>query len=250
MSRIIGVLNHKGGTGKTTTAVNLASGLALRGARVLCIDLDPQGSLAVCFGVQSAHTLADLILGKALLATCILPARNNLDVIASNENLVQAEGMLWRLNDDHKAHQLVVSKLAAIQGYDFIILDYSPSVSLMGQSGLMFTRELIVPVSMDYMALVGTRQVIKTLKEIGRIPEHQLKLSLVVPTFFYGRLRKDREVLETLGKYFTGKVAEPIRANVKIAEAPSYKMSIFEYAPYSSGAEDYLQLVDRVISNG
>jgi chromosome partitioning protein len=103
---------------------------------------------------------------------------------------------------------------------------------------------------MNYMALIGTRQVVETLKTVSQIPDHKLRLSLIVPTFYFERYRKDREVMETLQRHFSGKVADPIRANVKLAEAPSYQMSIYEYAAHSSGAIDYARLVERVVNNG
>jgi chromosome partitioning protein len=102
---------------------------------------------------------------------------------------------------------------------------------------------------MDYMALMGTRQVLKTLKTIGRIPEHRVRLTLVVPTFYYGWQKKDQEVLETLQRYFGDKVAEPIRKNVKISEAAGHHKSIYDYAPSSHGAVDYARLVERVMAN-
>ncbi len=250
MSRIIGVLNYKGGTGKTTTVVNLAVGLALRGARVLCVDMDAQGSLATYFGAHYSHSLANLLLEQAAPQACITPLRDNLDLIASDASLLQAEGILWRMNDHHLARQMLVNKMNALDGYDYIILDYSPSVSLLSESSLLYIRELIVPVAMNYMALVGARQVIQTLKTVGRIPGHRVQLSMIVPTFYYARLRKDREIIETLQRYFAGKVANPIRANVKLSEAPSYQMSIYEYASRSYGAIDYARLVERVVSNG
>lgn len=248
--RILGVLNHKGGTGKTTTAVNLAAGLALRGSRVLLVDLDAQGSVAATLGVNYDHTMTDLLLGNADLGACISPARENLDIIASDRSLIEAEGALWRMNNHDASRLLLRKKMRGLKGYDFVVLDYSPSISLMGQNGLLYSRELIVPVSMDYLALMGTRQVIGTLKEISRIQNHQLKLVAVVPTFYYGRLRKDREVLDTLTRYFNGQVADPIRSNVKVAEAPGHRMTIYEYAPRSNGAKDYGQLVERIANYG
>lgn len=247
--RIIGVLNHKGGTGKTTTAVNLASGLARGGSNVLSIDLDAQGSLAASLGIKYNHSLTDYLLGRAALEDCIQPARKNLDMIASDSSLLQVEGSLWRLNDHKIAHESLLTKLKNIKGYDYIVMDYSPSVSLLSQGGLLYIKELIIPVAMNYMAMLGSRQVIQTLKEIGRW-QHQLNRLTILPTFYFGRLRKDREVMTTLNRYFTHQVADPIRNNVKLAEAPSHHKSIFEYAPYSNGAQDYLRLVERTANNG
>jgi len=163
--------------------------------------------------------------------------------------LIEAEGALWRMNDHDASRHMLRNKLSDLDGYDYVVLDYSPSISLMGQNGLLYSQELIVPVSMDYLALMGTRQVISTLREIGRIQGHKLKLTAVVPTFYYGRLRKDREVLDTLKRYFNGQVTDPIRSNVKVAEAPGHRMTIYEYAPESNGAKDYEQLVERIMNN-
>ena len=249
MTRVLGVLNYKGGAGKTTTVVNLAVGLALRGARVLCVDLDAQGSLATYFGVNYSQTLADLLLGRADLFACITPVRKNLDLIPSNASLLQAEGALWRMDDHLAARRTLANKLKPVGNYEYVILDYSPSVSLLSENALLYTSELIVPVAMRYLALVGTRQVIQTLKTVGRVPNHQAQLSMIVPTFYYGRLRKDQEIMEILHRYFGNKVASPIRANVKLAEAPSHQMSIYEYDSRSSGAIDYAQLVEKIVDN-
>ncbi len=250
MTRIIGVLNYKGGTGKTTTVVNLSVGLALKGARVLCVDLDAQGSLATYFGANVAQTLTDLLLERAEPQACVTPLRNNLDLIASTADLLQVEGQLWRMNDRDAARHTLSNKLNLLSDYDYIVLDYSPSVSLLSESALFCTKELVVPVAMRYLAMVGTRQVIQTLKTVGRIPNHQIQLSMIVPTFYYGRLRKDQEIMETLQRHFGEKVAQPIRTNVKLAEAPSHQMSIYEYASRSSGAVDYAHLVERIVQYG
>ncbi len=250
MSRIIGVLNYKGGTGKTTTVINLAAGLALRGAQVLCVDMDAQGSLATYLGVTYNHSLTDLLLGRADLQSCITPARDNLSLIAADASLLQAEGALWQIGDRQTARKTLRNKMQGLEAYDYVIVDYSPSVSLLSESSLFYIRELIIPIAMNYMALVGTRQVIQTLKTIGQIPEHTVQLSMIVPTFYYSRLRKDREIMGTLQRYFADKVTEPIRANVKLAEAPGHRMSIYEYAARSPGAFDYARLVERVVQNG
>jgi chromosome partitioning protein len=251
MSRRIGVLNYKGGTGKTTTVVNLAAGLALRGARVLCVDLDAQGSLATCLGVRYTHCLAHMLLGQAEPQDCIVRARKNLDLIASDNSLLQAEGELWRINNSRPAREILATKMRSVEDeYDYVLLDFSPSASILSESGLQYAQELIVPVSMGYMALVGTRQVIETLKSIGQIPGHRVRLYLVVPTRYHRRRRQDREVLGILQRYFADRVTEPIRANLKLTQAPSHHMTIYEYSPRSGAAADYKHLAERVLRDG
>lgn len=251
MSRRIGVLNYKGGTGKTTTVVNLGAALASRGARVLCVDLDAQGSLATYLGVRYTHCLAQMLLGQAEPQACVVRARYNLDLIASDSSLLQAEGEMWRLNDQQAARQLLARKMQDLEDeYDYVLLDFSPSASILSESGLRYARELVVPVSMGYMALVGTRQVIDTLKGIGQISGHRVRLYLIVPTCYRARRRQDREVLGLLQRYFSGRVTRPIRASLKLNEAPSHHQTIYEYSPRSGAAADYKRLAERVLRDG
>jgi chromosome partitioning protein len=250
MSRIISVLNYKGGTGKTTTVVNLSAGLAIRGAKVLCIDLDAQGNLAAHLGLKPSCGLPQLLMGDAPTSSCILPARKNLDLIASDSSLMQAEGALWQMGSEEQARRSLVERLGSFNGYDFVILDHSPSASLLNESGLMLAQELIVPVSMDYLALLGVRQVIEVMKNLAASLDHNTKLTFVVPTFYDDRLRKDRDVMQILHRHFGSRVTAPIHANVSLSEAPAYHKSIYEYAPSSSGAVDYAHLVERVAANG
>lgn len=246
VTRVISVLNFKGGTGKTTTVVNLAAGLALRKERVLCIDMDAQGNLGTWLGVKHSHTTADLLLGHVDPQRCIIAARKNLDVIVGDRHLMQAEGRLWRMGDDRVARRVLYYTMKEVNGYDYVIMDCAPSYSLVTENALLYARELIVPVSMDYLAMVGSRQVIDTLKTVGYIPDHELELTLVVPTLYYHRLRKDQEVMDMLQRYFRDRVSNPIRSNVRLAEAASYQQTIYEYAPDSHGAKDYARLVERV----
>lgn len=252
MGRIIGVLNYKGGTGKTTTVVNLGAGLALRDARVLCVDLDPQGSLATHLGIEHTYSLTHLLLGQVKPEACIVQARENLDLIASDGSLLRAEGKMWRMGDDDRVvRRVLLNKMQALDDeYDYIILDFSPSASLLSESGLLYARELIVPVAVNYMALVGLRQVIETLKEFRQTSDLRVRLTLVIPTFYSARGAQDNEVVEILRRYFSDKVADPIRLSAKVAESPSHHKTIFEYAPRSAGAKDYTNLIERVSLDG
>ena len=250
MSRVIGVLNYKGGTGKTTTVVNLAAGLARRGARVLCIDLDAQGSMATHLGVEYAHSLTHLLLGQVRVQACITQARENLDLIPSDSSLFQAEIKLWRTNDDRMVRRTLLNKMQGVESqYDYVILDFSPSAGLLSDSGLVYAHELIVPASVNYMSLVGLKQVVETLKTYRQAKEGYVQLYLIVPTFYADR-KQDREVLETMRHHFGDRVVDPIRQNVKLAESPSHHMTIYEYSPRSVAAADYTSLVERVISDG
>jgi chromosome partitioning protein len=251
MSRVIGILNYKGGTGKTTTVVNLAAGLALQGSRVLCVDLDAQGSMATHLGVDYTYSLSQLLLGQVRPQACVVQARENLDLVASDRSLLRAEGKLWRIGDEEVIRQTLRNKMRSLDGdYDYVILDFSPSVSLLSESGLLYIRELIVPVSVSYMGLVGLRQVVETLQTFRQVPESRVRLYLIVPTFYSAGVRQDREVMTVLKRHFADKVTDPIRENVRIAESPSYHKSIYEYSPNSTGATDYARLVERVLRDG
>ncbi|HET89752.1 MAG TPA: ParA family protein [Chloroflexi bacterium] len=251
MARCIGVLNYKGGTAKTTTVVNLGAGLALRGKQVLCVDLDPQGSLATCLGVRYTYSLAHMLLGQVDPRSCVVEARRNLDIIASDSSLLQVEGEMWRAEDGQMARKLLSSKLQGVDGsYDYVILDFSPSASILSESGLLYVQELVVPVATSYLAMVGIRQVIGTLKNVSRTPGHRVCLYLVVPTLYSRRTRQDREVLGILQRHFADRVTEPIRASIKLTESPSHHRTIYEYSPRSSAATDYKRLVERVLRDG
>jgi chromosome partitioning protein len=247
MSRNIGVLNYKGGTGKTTTAINLAAGLAMRGNHVLCIDLDPQGSLAAQLGIKPTQNLADLFLDDTDIQACIYPARDQLDVLPGSRKLLNVDGQLWKMENAGEARRILHWKLKEVRKqYDYIIVDFPPSANKVSENGLMVVNELLIPMPMSHLALVGTYQVIGTLKAISKIPNHQVRLAWIVPTLYNGRLRKDRAILASMQRQFPNEVAEPIRSNVRLAEAPAYQKTIYEYAPRSYGAQDYAALVELV----
>ena len=249
-ARRIAILNQKGGTGKTTTAVSLASGLAEREHEVLLIDTDAQGNVGVSLGVAGERSLYHVLVEGGDPAEVAVPVRQHLDVITSDATLAAAEIWLARQNTDQRSRILSkrLNSMAVSRRYDFVIIDCGPSLNLLNQNALSYADEVIIPVTCDYLALVGVKQVLRTIKDVERHLGHAVRVSAVLPTFYDGRTRLAREVLETLQGHFKHKCLEPIRLNTRLAEAPSHKKTIFEYAPGSHGAADYNRVVDWVLA--
>ena len=176
------MINYKGGTGKTCTVVNLAHGLAIKGKKVLVVDTDPQGSSGYHLGVDSQHTLYDLLVGGFPIQKCIVNARENLDIIPSNERLFPAEMSLSKLRN----RELVLSqKLNDIESkYDFVLVDCAPSINLLNQNSLLFSNEIFLPVSMEYLSLLGIKQLLNNIKIINKIFRHNITVTKLIPTFF------------------------------------------------------------------
>src|SRR6185295_15261175 len=244
-ARVIAVFNHKGGTGKTTTSVSVAAGLAMRGRRVLLVDTAAQGNVGVSLNVTVERSLYHVVVMGLSSAEASRPVRENLDLIASNESLAAAELYLaGRQNRD----RLLAKRLESAKSvYDVIVLDCSPSLSLMNQNALVFADSVLVPVACDYLSLVGVRQVIRTVKNVNQLLHHPVHIWGVLPTFYDARARICRESLATMRDHFAERCLSPIRAAMKIKEAPSQGRTIFEYAAGSSPADDYLQVVDRLL---
>jgi chromosome partitioning protein len=128
--------------------------------------------------------------------------------------------------------------------YAFVLLDCGPSLSLLNQNALSYADEVLIPVTCDYLALVGVKQVLRTIKDIERHLSHSVRVAAVLPTFYDGRVKLAREAHATLRDHFKDRCLEPIRQNTKLAEAPAHKRTIFEHAPDSHGAEDYRRVVE------
>ena len=235
--RKIAILNFKGGTGKTTTAVNLSYALSLKNYEILIIDCDPQGAIGSWLGLNPENTLYNLLTDKARLEDCIYPARSKLDIIASNKYLARIEFKLTKEKEIEKAFS---KRLKTLKGYDFIFLDCPPSFSILNLNALEYAEEIFLPVSMDYLALRGVKQVIDLLPK-------NIKLTKIIPTFYDQRTRKSKEILEDLKKFFKNKVTKPIRINVRLSECSSFHKTIFEYDPKSRGSIDYKSLAEEII---
>ena len=235
--------NQKGGTGKTTSTVTVGAGLALKGKKVLLVDMDPQGNIGHWFGVAPPKTLYHLLIEGAKPDQCIQEIRENLHLISGNKTLAQAEIIL---SGKEGRENVLRRALEGVNGYDYILVDCAPSLSLLNLNSLAYCEEAVIPVSMDYFSLIGAREAMDNLKMVRTHLGHPIKLTLIVPTFFDKRNRKSFEILDTLEKKFPGAVSHPIRINVKMSEAVSYGENIFTFAPKSGVAQDYKMLAEKI----
>jgi chromosome partitioning protein len=244
--RRMAIFNHKGGTGKTTTSVSIAAGLALKGYRVLLVDTDSQGNVGVSLGVKTDKTLYHCLVMGLRPQDVAVKVRENLDVLPSNETLAAAELYLaGRQNRDRILRDRLVQ---ASNHYDVILLDCSPSLSLLNQNALVFADGILVPVACDFLSLVGVRQVIKTVKNVNSLLHHPVQIHGVLPTFYDARARICRDAWGTMKEHFAERCFQPIRATTRIKEAPAQGKTIFEYAPDSHAAQDYQRVVDRLVT--
>jgi chromosome partitioning protein len=245
--RYLAVFNHKGGTGKTTTAVSIAGGLAAKGKKVLLVDTDAQGNVGVSLGAASERSLYHVLVMGLRVADAVKQVRPNLDLLPSNETLAAAELYLaGRQNRDRVLQDRLASAAAA---YDFVVLDCSPSLSLMNQNALVFADSVLVPVACDFLSLVGVRQVIKTVKNVNALLHHPVQIWGVLPTFYDARAKICREAVSTLKQHFGERCLPPIRAAIKVKEAPAQGQTIFEYAEDSNAAEDYATVVQMILAS-
>ncbi len=248
--RKIAVVNFKGGTGKTTTVVNVGAGLAMRGKRVLLIDVDAQGSLAVSFGLQYKTSLADVLTGQSTVQDAILHTRPNLDLIPGDSSLLAAQRALARFAN---WQDTLGETLAGVDSnYDFVLLDCAASLTPLNINALIYATEIFIPTQVEYLSMMGLNQILENLAR-GRFPNQprqaiaDLGISLIIPTMYDVRKRQSRRLLAELRETYGQRVSNPIRTNVRLSEAPSYHKTIYEYDPGSAGAFDYGRLVDTIL---
>ncbi|GIV96595.1 MAG: cobyrinic acid a,c-diamide synthase [Herpetosiphonaceae bacterium] len=241
-SRVIAVTNFKGGIGKTTTTVNVGSGFALKGARVLLVDVDPQGSLAISLGIsQPRRTLYDVLVDGRSVEQCLISARPGLDLLAADDTLLVAQQELARRHDWARAIELALRPV--VRSYDFVFLDCSASLTVLNASALSCASDIIVPTALEHLALQGLEQL---CRNITRIKGTIGSIRMIIPTMVDTRQRQANELLESLKQRFGSLVTEPVRVNVRLSEAPAYGKTIYEYDPRSRGAIEYAALVERL----
>lgn len=239
----IAVVTAKGGTGKTTTAINLGHGLALSGKRVLLVDCDPQGNIGAAFGIQPRRGLADLLTVGEVDIEGVRPGLYLID--AGGQRLAEAE--LFLAGEARRESRLA-DALAGLRGSEVVICDCSPSINLLNLNALAFADWAIIPVTMDYFAVLGARSTMEMMAQVEKILEQPTQTLGILPTFYDQRTRVSRQMNETLLTEFGDRLfATRIRTNVQLREAQSVQKTIFEHAPYSTGALDYFLLTKEVL---
>jgi chromosome partitioning protein len=247
----IAVLNQKGGTGKTTTSVSVAAGLAMReDTRVLLVDCDPQGNVGHSLGKKPTHTLYHVLMDKVSAHDAMVKVNDRLHLLMGDDTLAAAEIQMAQ----HPARGSVLSKrlhpLEQRERFTHVVVDCGPSLSLINQNALCYVDEVIVPVACDYLSLVGVKQVLKTVKNIQTHLGHPVRVGGIVPTMYDGRAKICRDALLALQDHFGALCLEPIRNNTKLKEAPSVQKTIFEHDPSSTGAVDYRRVVEYIAARG
>ena len=250
MGKVIGIINQKGGVGKTTTAVNLASCLALSGHKTLLIDSDSQGNTTTGLGFEKEklqNTLYEVLINGEEPSSAVVKTKiKKLHLLPAKTSLAGAEIELVGMTDREYIMKKAVSSIR--DNYEYIIIDCPPSLGLMTLNSLVASDSILVPIQAEFYALEGVVQLMKTIKSVQKKMNPSIYLEGVLLTMFDGRTNLSLQVAEEVKKYFGEKVFRTmIPRSVKISESPSFGEPVVTYDPKSKGAEAYNKLCREVV---
>lgn len=249
MTRIIALVNQKGGVAKTTSAINIGAGLTRLNRKVLLIDIDPQGNLTASLGVQAhklKNTIHEMLRGDITAREAIIKVKNGYDIIPADIRLSGAEIEL----STQPGREMILKEILEpiTKNYNYILIDCPPSLGLLTLNALTAAKEIFIPLQAEYLALHGMSQLIQTFLTVKKRLNPDLEITGIITTLFDSRKILNREVIENIREYFPDKLFDTrIRSNVSLAEAPSHGLDIFRYKPDSNGAIDYANLTKEII---
>jgi chromosome partitioning protein len=243
--RIIAISNNKGGVGKTTSAVNIAAALQIKGNKVCVIDLDHQAQATYHLGYnpkQIKKSIFDVLKGEIPYEE-ILIDRNDLHILPANQDLKDIEFLPIPAKEF-----LLRDALEGINNYDFIIIDCPPSLGILTLNALAFSREILVPLQVQFLPFHGMYNLFEAVQMVKRRLNKEIDVTGIIGTMYNAKRAINREIIEETENRLPGKLFETlIRENVALQEAPSWGKTIFEYKAGSSGAEDYMKLTEEIL---
>jgi len=249
---IFAFANQKGGVGKTTTAVTLADGLARMKKRTLLVDLDPQGHLALSFGLEKSPGLYRLVCLDEPLSSVVVPVRPNLDLVAGDKQTEKVKRQITLAD----FCETILSDILAGSAYDAVLLDLAPSLDVLHINGLIAADWVVIPTRLDALAVDGVKEILTTMAEIGR-NGHSYRGYSILPTFFDRTTRETLLQFEELTRVFGANVWPPVPQDTRVRETAAYGQTLWEYSPHSTsiaGFKDgrqrlggYRQVLARVL---
>ena len=249
MKRIISISNRKGGSGKTTTAVNISAALAHKGKRVLVVDADPQAHTTLSFGISKGQIEGDLysvLMGqKSAEEVMVNTYLDKLNVIPSTRRLMEYER---KYSSIREARMHLAECFSSINGqFDYTIFDTPPTLSLMTVSALIASDEVYIPMQAHFLALEGLAEMVTLISKIHKLYNHDVRLKGIIPTFYKEKTKLSQEVIEQIKKNLGEEILlHPVRVNIALAEAPGHGETIFQYRLKSHGAYDYLCVANQI----
>lgn len=250
--KIVAIANQKGGVGKTTTAINLSTALAMRGQRLLLIDLDPQANATSGIGCEpdGEESMYYPLIGEGSVEDKIIPTRHeNLSLIPSGMDLAGVEIELARMDDHLVRLRNLLAGLKDKNAYDFCILDTPPSLGVLMTSALAAADEILIPLQCEWFGLEGLAKIVQVIEQIRDTGANsEVILEGILMTMYDGRTNLSRQVVDEVGNYFPSQLYNTVvPRSVRIGEAPSHGLTIFEHDPQGVGSKAYNNVADEFL---